>query len=50
MCKPSKRNSNGGLPVDKSLIEICKAEEEMNVMDFLRFKPILNTFNLVISH
>ena len=48
--KPSEWDSHGRISVNKSLVEVFKTEERLDVADFVRFGPILNAFDFVVSH
>ena len=48
--KPSEWDSDGRISINKSLVEVRKTKEGLDVMDFARFRPILNAFDFVISH
>ena len=48
--KPSEWDSDGRISVNKSPVEVCKTKEGLDVMDFARFRPILNAFDFVVSH
>src|SRR6267154_1174757 len=46
----SKRNHDVGIVVDEATIEISETKEGLNVLNLLRFRPILNNLYLVLSH
>ena len=48
--KPSEWDSDGRISVNKSSVKVCKTEEGLDVVDFVRFRPILNAFDFVVSH
>ena len=45
-----ERNHDGGVVVDETTIEVCEAEEGLDVFDFPRFGPLLYDFDLVFGH
>ena len=48
--KPSEWDSDGRISINKSSVEVCKTEEGLDVVDFARFRPILNALDFVVSH
>ena len=49
-CEPSEWDSDGRIFINKSSVKVCKTEEGLDVADFVRFEPILNAFDFVVSH
>src|SRR6266481_8613012 len=45
-----ERNSDLGISVNEATVKIGESEEGLNILDFSRFRPILNNLNLVRSH
>ena len=48
--KTSKRDDCIGVVVDKATIEVGKVEKFLNVVDFLRFGPVLYCLNFGWIH
>jgi len=48
--KTRERDSDVGIPVNETMVEVGKSEERLNISNFPRFRPILNNLNFVGSH
>src|SRR5882672_10695544 len=48
--KMHKRNCDFRISVNEMTVEIGKTEEGLNILDFLRFRPILDNLDLVWGH
>src|SRR5882672_1819456 len=48
--KMHKQNCDFGISVSETTIEVGETEEGLNVLDFLRFRPILDNLDLVWGH
>ena len=48
--EPGEWNSDLGIVLNEMVVEISKSKEGLNVFDFMRFWPILNSLDFVSSH
>src|SRR5882672_4488147 len=48
--KMHKQNCDFGISVNETTVEVGKTEEGLNILDFLRFGPILDNMDLVQGH
>src|SRR5882672_3972006 len=48
--KMCKWNCDFGISVDETTVEVGETEEGLNILDFLRFGPILDNLDLVLGH
>src|SRR5467141_3502830 len=48
--KTRKRNCDFGISVNETTVEVGKTEEGLNILDFLRLRPILDNLDLIWSH
>src|SRR5882672_6435787 len=48
--KMYKWNGDFGISVNETMVEVGETEEGLNVLDFLRFGPILDNLDLVWGH
>jgi len=45
--KTCKWNSDFRVPIDETMVEVGKAKERLNVLDFLGFGPILDNMDFI---
>ena len=48
--KTCKQDSDVGVPINETMVEVGEPKERLNISNFLRFGPILNNLNFVGSH
>ena len=48
--KLCKRDNNVGVAMNETPIEVTKTQKGLNILNFMRFWPIQNDLNLVLSH
>jgi len=48
--KMCKQNCDFGISINEMMVEVGKAEERLNILDFLWYWPILDDLNFVRGH
>jgi hypothetical protein len=48
--KSSQRSDYVGIIIDKATVEICETKEGLNVLDFMRLRPVLYSLHFIQRH